>query len=110
MAAPPRSEMSPVSPPPGIAASWGGVTPSVRESDDKIRRGHNQGSGLVRWAAAEAVVLCHGGAPIAPACRRIADRRGEMMVRVAASIRLLTPVFYGLRDGEIRCLEPKWAS
>jgi transposase len=30
--------------------SWAGVTPSVRESDDKTRRGHitKQGSGLVR--------------------------------------------------------------
>jgi len=86
--------------------SWAGVTPSVRSSDDKTHRGHitKQGSGLVRWAATEAVVRYHGGEPIAPAFKRIADRRGKMIARVAAARKLLTLVYYGLRDGEIRCL------
>lgn len=86
--------------------SWAGVTPSVRDSDEKIRRGHitKQGSGLVRWAATEAVVRYHGGSPIAPSFRRIAERRGKMIARVAAARKLLTLVYYGLRDGEIRCL------
>jgi transposase len=92
--------------------SWAGVTPSVRESDEKTRRGHitKQGSGLVRWAATEAVVRYHGGPPIAPAFRRIADRRGKMIARVAAARKLLTLVYYGFRDGEIRCLTRKEAS
>jgi hypothetical protein len=35
---------------------------------------------------------------------RIAKRRSVMIARVAAARKLLTLVFYGLRDGEIRCL------
>ena len=52
--------------------SWAG-SPHGPDSDEKIRRGHitKQGSGLVRWAATEVVVRYHGGAPIAPAFRRI---------------------------------------
>jgi transposase len=86
--------------------SWAGLTPSHRESDQKVHRGHitKQGSTLVRWAAIEAVARYHGGAPIAPAFMRIQKRRGTMIARVAAARKLLTLVFYGLRDGEIRCL------
>jgi len=92
--------------------SWVGVTPKVRDSDEKIQRGHitKQGSGLVRWAAVEAVARYHGGDPIRPSYKRIADRRGKMIARVAAARRLLTLVYYGLRDGEIRCLTRKEAS
>jgi transposase len=92
--------------------SWAGLTPSHRESDTKVRRGHitKQGSSLVRWAAVEAVARYHGGDPITPAYMRIAKRRGQMIGRVAAARKLLTLVFYGLRDGEIRCLADKEAS
>lgn len=92
--------------------SWAGLTPSHRESDRKVHRGHitKQGSNLVRWAAVEAVARYHGGDPIAPAFRRIAGRRGVMIGRVAAARKLLTLVFYGLRDGEIRCLADREAS
>jgi transposase len=92
--------------------SWAGLTPSHRESDTKVRRGHitKQGSSLVRWAAVEAVARYHGGDPIAPAFMRIATRRGQMIGRVAAARKLLTLVFYGLRDGEIRCLAEREAS
>jgi transposase len=86
--------------------SWAGLTPSVRDSDQTIHRGHitKQGSGLVRWAASEAVARYHGGEPIRPSYRRIAERRGKMIARIAAARKLLTLVYYGLRDGEIRCL------
>jgi transposase len=91
--------------------SWAGLTPGHRESDDIAHRGHitKQGSTLVRWAAVESVVRYHGGAPIAPAFRRIQERRGTPIARVAAARRLLTLVFYGLRDGELRCLAKKVA-
>ena len=92
--------------------SWAGLTPTHRESDTKVHRGHitKQGSSLVRWAAVEAVVRYHGGDPIAPAFMRIAKRRGQMIGRVAAARKLLTLVYYGLRDGEIRCLVEREAS
>lgn len=86
--------------------SWAGMTPKLHESDTKSHRGRitKQGSTIVRWAAVEAVVRYHGGEVIAPAYRRIAERRGNKIARVAAARRLLTLVYYGLRDGEIRCL------
>jgi transposase len=91
--------------------SWAGLTPSHRESDDKAHRGHitKQGSTILRWAAMEAVARYHGGAPIAPAFGRIQARRGTMIARVAAARKLLTLVYYGLRDGEIRCLRKEAA-
>ncbi len=58
----------------------------------------------MRWAAIEAVARYHGGAPIKPAYARIAARRGNKIARVAAARKLLTLVYYGLRDGEVRCL------
>jgi transposase len=86
--------------------SWAGMTPSHRESDTKIRRGSitKQGSRLLRWAAVEAVSKNHGHDKIKNDYRRIAERRGRNIARVAAARKLLTLVYYGLRDGEIRCL------
>lgn len=85
--------------------SWAGLTPTHRESDDKVRRGHitKQGSRLVRWAAVEAVAH-QRATPIARHYRSVAERRGTKVARVAAARKLLTLVYYGLRDGEIRCL------
>ena len=86
--------------------SWAGMTPKLSESDTHSHKGRitKQGSTIVRWAAVEAVVRYHGGELIAPAFRRIAERRGNKIARVAAARKLLTLVYYGLRDGEIRCL------
>jgi transposase len=88
--------------------SWAGMTPRHRESDTKVRRGSitKQGSRLLRWAAVEAVSKNHAGGDIKAAYRRIAERRGRKIARVAAARRLLSLVYYGLRDGEIRCLAP----
>ena len=82
--------------------SWAGMTPKLHESDLTSHRGKitKQGSTIVRWAAVESVVRYHGGEVIAPAYNRIAERRGKMIARVAAGRRLLTLVYYGLRDGE----------
>lgn len=63
-----------------------------------------QGSRLLRWAAVEAISHMHGGPKIKHDYRRIAARRGVNIARVAAARKLLTLVFFGLRDGEIRCL------
>jgi transposase len=86
--------------------SWAGLTPSHRESDTKVQRGHitKQGNHLVRWAAIEAVARYKGGDTISPTYTRVARRRGRNIGRVAAARKLLTLVYYGLRDGEIRVL------
>jgi transposase len=86
--------------------SWAGLTPKHRESDVKVRRGRitKQGSKLVRWAAIEAVAHIRGGPKLKADYARIQARRGTKIARVAAARRLLTMVFYGLRDGQVRCL------
>jgi transposase len=86
--------------------SWAGLTPRHRESDTKVVRGQitKMGSRLVRWAALEAVARYHGGTWLQRDFRRIAARRGKNKARVAVARKLLTLVYYGLRDGEIRCV------
>jgi transposase len=85
--------------------SWAGMTPKHYESDTKVHRGRitKQGSTLVRWAAVEAVQTLREG-PLGHARVRIGERRGANIGKVAAARKLLTLVFYGLRDGRIRCL------
>ena len=75
--------------------SWAGMTPRHRESDTKVRRGSisKQGSRLLRWAAVEAVSKNHAGGDIKAAYRRIAERRGRNIARVAAGRKLLTLVY-----------------
>ncbi|MDP9421209.1 MAG: IS110 family transposase [Actinomycetota bacterium] len=93
-------------PNPQALCSWAGLTPRHRESDLKAHRGKvtKQGSKLLRWAAIEAVSHLHGGPKLQADYHRIADRRGRNVARVAVARKLLTLVYYGLRDGEIRCL------
>ena len=92
--------------------SWAGLTPKHRESDRKVWRGKatKQGSKLVRWAAVEAISHMHGGPKIKADFIRIAKARGRNVARVAAARKLLTLVYCGLRDGEIRCLAPAEAA
>jgi transposase len=86
--------------------SWAGLTPRHRESDTKVHRGGvtKQGSRLVRWAVIEGTVRYHGGDRLAADWRAIAERRGKHKATVAIARKVLTLVYYGLRDGEIRCL------
>jgi hypothetical protein len=63
-----------------------------------------QGSRLVRWAAIEAAQRPRAGSKLALARGRLAERRGRNIATVAAARKLLTLVYYGLRDGEIRAL------
>ena len=86
--------------------SWAGLTPRLRESDAHSHRGHitKQGSRLLRWAAVEAVSGAVRDPQIASVKARVGARRGRNIGRVAAARHLLTLVYYGLRDGEIRCL------
>jgi transposase len=91
--------------------SWAGLTPRHRESDTKVVRTgiSKMGSRLVRWAALEAVAAYKGGPQLKEDFDRIAERRGTNKARVAVARKLLTLVYYGLRDGEIRCLRDNGA-
>jgi transposase len=86
--------------------SWAGLTPQHRESDTKVQRGGvtKQGSRLVRWAVIEGTVRYHGGGKLAANWQQLAERRGKHKATVAIARKVLTLVYYGLRDGEIRCL------
>ena len=72
-----------------------------------MRRGHitKQGSKAVRWAAIEAVQRHPTTPKIAADKHRIEARRGKNIAKVAAARKLLTLVYYGLRDGHIRALD-----
>jgi len=93
-------------PNPEKLSSWAGLTPKHHESDDKVNRGPitKQGSPLVRWAAVEAISKNRGGPKLRADYHRIAERRGKFKARVAMARKLLTLVYYGLRDHEIRSL------
>ena len=91
---------------PAALCSWAGLTPKHHESDTTVHRGDmtKQGSRLVRWAVIEGTVRYHGGTKLTADFHRIADRRGKNRATVAIARKILTLVYYGLRDGEIRCL------
>ena len=87
--------------------SWAGLAPSVRSSDGKARLGHitRQGSPALRWALVEAAQkITTGSGPLREKFERIAKRRGRKIAKVAIAREILTLAYYGLRDGEIRCL------
>ncbi len=89
--------------------SWAGLTPRHRESDTKVARGHvtKQGSRLLRWALIEAIQRIPRDSAIGSVKDAIITRRGKEaknIAKVAAARRLLTLVYYGMRDGQIRAL------
>jgi hypothetical protein len=56
-------------------------------------------------ALVEAAQKCTtGGGPLRESFERIAKRRGRKIAKVAVARQILTLSYYGLRDGEIRCL------
>jgi transposase len=96
--------------PTGLAA-WAGLTPRHRESDTTVIRGHitKQGSRLVRWAAVEAAQRQAAGSRLGEDFLRISASHGRgpgarKIARVAVARKIVTLVYYGLRDGEVRCL------
>ena len=98
---------------PAHLTSWAGLTPRHRESDTVVRRGPitKQGPALVRWAAVEAAQKIPASAGWLTANRaRLAERRGANIATVAVARKLLTLVYYGLRDGHIRALHARAAA
>ena len=94
---------------PGQLCSWAKLTPRHRESDTKVARGHvtKQGSRLLRWAVIEAIQRAPAGSVTGVVKDAIITRRGiqaRNIAKVAAARKLLTLIYYGLRDGQLRCL------
>ncbi len=99
---------------PARLCSWAGLTPRHRESDTKVVRGRitKQGSRVLRWALIEAVQHVPAGTSIREAKDAIIARRGPKarnIAKVAAARKLLTCVFYAMRDGQARCLTARTA-
>lgn len=92
----------------GHLASWCGLTPRHRESDTKISRGSitKQGNRLIRWAAVEAAQKLRRDTHLHTWREQLAERRNSRQIaKVAVARKIITLVYYGLRDGHIRCLE-----
>jgi transposase len=94
-------------PGPGQLACWAGLTPRHYESDTKVIRGHvtKQGSRMLRWAVTEAIQRQPAGTRPRQVKDAIIARRGKEaknIAKVAAARELLTLVFYGMRDGDVR--------
>jgi len=71
---------------------------------DALGATDKQGSRLVRWAAVEAVQRVSGHTRLGQVRDQVGARRGRNIGVIAAARELITLVFYGLRDGHIRCL------
>jgi transposase len=100
---------------PARLCSWAGLTPRHYESDTKVVRGRitKQGSRPLRWALIEAVQRTPAGTPVCQARDAIIARRGPQarnIAKVAAARKLLTYVFYAMRDGHVRALDTPGAA
>lgn len=93
---------------PAALCSWAGLTPRHRESDSTVHRGRitKQGPRLVRWAAGEAVQRQRRANPVTATRDRVSAGRGKPIGKTAAARKLLTLVYYGLRDQHITALQP----
>ena len=94
---------------PAQLASWAGLTPKHHESDLTVHRGPitKQGSRLVRWAAVEAAQRQANKTKLRADFVRITAHHGDSagarkIARVAVARKIVTLVYYGLRDGTIR--------
>ncbi|HWR48452.1 MAG TPA: IS110 family transposase [Pseudonocardiaceae bacterium] len=92
-------------------ASWAGLTPQHHESDTTVHRGRitKQGCRLVRWAAVEAIQRTDRHSRLGRVRDQVGARRGTNIGKVAAARELIELLFYGLRDGHIRCLNRRSA-
>jgi transposase len=102
-------------PGPAPLCSWAGLTPRHRESDLKVARGHitKQGSPILRWALVEAIQHQPATSPPRELKDRIIARRGKEaknIAKAAAARKLLTCVFYAMRDGQVRSLATRHAA
>ena len=87
------------------AHSW--LSLSQRSSSQRAT-GSRQRRPALRWALVGAAQhAATGGGPLRQTFEQIAKRRGRQVAKVAVARKILTLCFYGLRDGEIRCLAPR---
>jgi transposase len=83
-------------------ASYAGLTPVVRESAGKRKRGGigRQGSGTLRWIMLQVAQVAARHSPAAKAWyTRLRQRKPAQVARIALAHKLLTAVWALLRDG-----------
>lgn len=80
--------------------AWAGLTPTVRNSDIKVRHGHisKQGSSWARWMLIEAAMVARTRPPFARTYAELARRRGKHIATVAIARKLLARSFYVLKQ------------
>ena len=80
--------------------AWAGLTPTVRNSDRKVRHGHitKQGSVWVRWILQEAAHTAKRSPQFAGTYAQLARRRGKQIATVAIARRLLARRFHILKE------------
>jgi transposase len=80
--------------------AWAGLTPSVKNSDRKVRHGHitKQGSVWVRSTMVEAAHVAARRPPFAEIHARITQRRGRKIATVAVARKLLARCYHKLRE------------
>jgi transposase len=81
-------------------SAWAGLTPTVRNSDRKVRHGHisKQGSKWVRFVLGEAAHVANRYPPFARPYADIASRRGKKIATVAVARKLLARCFHVLKE------------
>lgn len=92
--------------------AWAGLTPTVRNSDRKVRHGHitKQGSPWVRGILQEAAQTAKRHPMFAGAYGELARRRGKNIATVAIARRLLARCFHILKQLEVPPESPEKAS
>jgi transposase len=80
--------------------AWAGLTPTVRNSDRKVRHGHitKQGSPWVRFVLQEAAQRAKTRPPFASFYAKTAARRGTHIATVAVARKLLARCFHVLTE------------
>ena len=81
-------------------ASWAGLTPTVRGSDQTVHHGHisKQGSPYVRWVLGQAAHIAKRHPEFAATYQAITKRRGPKIATVAVARKLLTRAYHLLAD------------
>ncbi len=79
--------------------AWAGLTPTVRNSDSKVRHGYitKAGPAAVRWVLTEASYRARNIPPFAASFEAISKRRGRHIAGVAISRKLLAQAFHILK-------------
>jgi transposase len=82
--------------------AWAGLTPSVHNSDVKVRHGHitKAGPAAVRAVLTEASYQARHVPPFAKFFEEVAKRRGKRIATVALSRKILARCFHVLRELE----------